>query len=284
VSARTETAALLALLRGSERRPNAYTQLIEATGSAVPILEQEHGLLAANLVDSARKELVCGHDQGIRALTVLDAEYPANLRGAHDRPPLIFVAGSYQPRDGRSVAVIGARQASSDGTALARAVAEHLVEHGYTVVSGLAAGIDTVAHTAALARGGRTIAVIGTGLQRCYPDENLRLQRRIAGECAVISQFMPEAGPTRHSFPMRNAVMSGLALATVVIEASHKSGARTQVRSALAQGRPVLIARAVLAWQWAREVAVRPGVHVIDSPDDVTAIVGRRWPSDKLVA
>jgi DNA processing protein len=284
VTAGSETAALVALVRGSERPPDAYTKLIEAAGSAVAILEQEHGLLAADLEASARTELKRWQDQGIRVLTVLDREYPANLRAAHDRPPLIFIAGGYEPRDSTSVAVIGARRASPDGLALAEAVAEHLVAHGYTVVSGLATGVDTAAHTAALACDGRTVAVIGTGLHHCYPSENLALQRRIATQCAVISQFMPDAGPTRLGFPMRNAVMSGLTLATVVIEASHKSGARAQARFALAQGRPVLLARSVLREEWGSELAERPGVHVFDSPADVTAQVGRPAAADRLVA
>ena len=283
-SDRSETAALLALLRESERPAAVITKLIEASGSAVAILEQEHGLLAADLVGSGRRDLARWEDDGIRAITMLDPDYPANLRAAADRPPLIFITGSCEPRDSRSVAVIGARLAAPAGLRLACEVAEELVEHGYTVVSGLAAGIDTAAHTAALARGGRTVAVIGTGVRRCYPAENLALQRQIATRCAVISQFLPDDGPTRRSFPMRNAVMSGLSLATVVIEASLKSGARTQARSALAQDRPVLLARSVLAEQWARELAERPGVHVFDSPAEVTAVVARRGPSDKLVA
>ncbi len=280
----TETAALVALLRGSSRPSAAYTKTIEAAGSAVPILEQEHGLLAADLVDAARADLARWESHGIRALTVVDPEYPANLRAADDRPPLIFITGSYQPRDRKSVAVIGARRASQAGLAFARAVAEQLVDHGFTVFSGLAAGIDTAAHAAALARGGRTVAVIGTGVLRCYPAENLALQQRIATECAVISQFMPDAGATRRSFPMRNAVMSGLTQATVVIEASLKSGARTQARFALAQRRPVLLARRVLEERWAREFAERTGVHVVESPAEVTALIGRHAPADQLVA
>jgi DNA processing protein len=280
----TENAALVALVRGSSRPPAAYTKMIEAAGSAVPILEQEHGLLAADLVEAARTDLARWQSHGIRALTLLDPEYPANLRAADDRPPLIFVTGGYRPRDRKSVAVIGARRASPAGLAFARAVAGQLVDHGFTVFSGLAAGIDTAAHIAALARGGRTVAVIGTGVLRCYPAANLALQQRIATECAVISQFMPEAGATRSSFPMRNAVMSGLTQATVVIEASLKSGARTQARFALAQRRPVLLARRVLAEQWARELAERPGVHVVESAAEVTAVIGRHGPADQLVA
>jgi DNA processing protein len=220
----------------------------------------------------------------MRLLTVLDPDYPENLRAVHDRPPLIFAAGELQPRDARSIAVIGTRRPSPAGLALARAIAERLVEDGYTIVSGLAAGIDTAAHTAALSRGGRTIAVIGTGLRRFYPYENAPLQRRIAATCAVISQFWPDALPTRGSFPMRNAVMSGLALASVVVEATQMSGARTQARLALAHGRPVLLVDSLLDQPWARELAERPGTHVVHSPAELTEVVERLTAVDTLVA
>jgi DNA processing protein len=219
----------------------------------------------------------------MRLLTVLDADYPENLRTVHDRPPLIFVAGALAARDSRSIAVVGARKATSAGQAAAGAVAEHLVDAGYTVASGLAAGIDTAAHTAALARGGRTIAVIGTGLRRVYPPQNASLQRRIADEGAVISQFWPEAPPSRRSFPMRNAVMSGLTLASVVVEASQTSGSRMQARLALAHGRPVFLLRALLAHEWAREFATLPGTYVVGSPEEITGTVERLTSSSALV-
>ena len=180
--------------------------------------------------------------------------------------------------------MIGTRRPSPAGLERASAVAEHLVGCGFTVASGLAAGIDAAAHTAALARGGRTIAVIGTGLRRSYPPQNAALQRRIANEGAVISQFWPDAPPTRTSFPQRNAVMSGIALATIVIEASHTSGARTQARHALAHGRPVLLMDSLLEQHWARELAARPGTWVIRSPEEVPALAERLSATNGLVA
>jgi DNA processing protein len=220
----------------------------------------------------------------MRLLTVLDRDYPRNLRAAHDRPPLIFVAGALEPGDARSVAVIGTRKPTPAGAALSRAIAQQLVDSHYAVVSGLAAGIDTAAHTAALDRGGRTIAVIGTGLRRSYPAENAELQRKIADDCAVVSQFWPDAPPSARSFPLRNAVMSGLALATVVVEATRTSGARTQARLALAHGRPVLLVDSLLEQQWASELAARPGTHVVHSPAEVTATVERLTSADTLIA
>ncbi|HEY1568569.1 MAG TPA: DNA-processing protein DprA, partial [Solirubrobacteraceae bacterium] len=144
-------------------------------------------------------------------------------------------------------------------------------------------GIDTAAHEAALAAGGRTVAVIGTGLHHSYPPENEALQRRIGAEGAVVSQFWPDAAPSRTSFPRRNGVMSGLALGTVVVEASFRSGARLQARLALAHGRPVFLWSAVLGEPWAREFAERPGVYVVDEAAQVMETVERLDAMDELV-
>jgi DNA processing protein len=278
-----ESAALVLLLREGERPWQQYAEAIEEAGGAIPILEQEQGLLAQQQLGPVTAEIERWQESGMRMLTVLDGDYPDNLRAVHDRPPLIFVAGRLAPADARSLAVVGAREASERAVRAAGAVAEHLVRHGYTVISGLAAGIDTAAHTAALAAGGRTVAVIGTGLERSYPPQNAALQRRIAREGAVVSQFWPDAPPSRRSFPMRNAVMSGMSLATVVVEASHTSGSRMQARLALAHGRPVFLRHTLLAQPWARELAARPGTHVVSSPSEITAVIERLTSTGALI-
>lgn len=284
VSGDADTAALVALLRYGRRPWSAYAELIEESGQVRTILEEELGLLASEPVDLALADIARWAEQGIHVLSVLDPDYPQNLRAVHDRPPLIFIAGRPHAHDCRAVAVIGSRQASPAGLGLTRTICEELVAHGYTVSSGLAAGIDTAAHGAALDAGGRTIAVIGTGLLRTYPPQNAALQHRIASDCAVISRFWPEAPPERKNFPLRNAVMSGISLATVVVEASHTSGARVQARLALAHGRPVLLMEALLGQQWARELASRPGTHVVHSPAELTEVVERLTAPGTLVA
>ena len=298
---------MVALLRTGKRPWVEYAELIEERGSAAAVLEEE---LAGSVAPSGQTSLLdpppppdepqrtadellaqAGADldrwsaEDMKLVTVLEPDYPPNLRAVHDRPPMVFVAGNLTPADARGIAVVGARKATNDGIKKAGAVARHLVDSGFTVVSGLAAGIDTAAHTAALERGGRTVAVIGTGLARSYPPENQALQRRIASECAVVSQFWPDAPPSRRSFPMRNAVMSGITLATVVIEASDTSGSRIQARLALAQGRPVfLLASLVERQPWAREYAGRPGTHVVRSPGEITTVVERLVSPGSLVA
>jgi DNA processing protein len=284
VSSSSETAAVVALLRAGRRSASEYADLVEDGHSAVAILEDEQGLLAGELLEESRAEIGRWREEGIELLTLLDRDYPENLRGVHDRPPMVFVAGRLEPRDARAVAVIGSRKASDAGLRSAAAVAEHLVHAGFTVVSGLAAGVDTAAHTTALERRGRTIAVIGTGLKRAYPSQNAPLQRRIGTDGAVISRFWPDAPPTRASFPQRNALMSGIALATVIIEATRTSGARIQARLALAHGRPVLLMGSLLDQEWARELARRPGTHVITAPDQVAGMVDRLTSTGTLVA
>ena len=138
------------------------------------------------------------------------------------------------------------------------------------------------AHEAALAAHGRTVVVIGTGLRPSYPPQNAALQGRIAAEGAVVSQFWPDAPPTRSSFPLRNAVTSGLSLGNVVVEASFRSCARLQTRLALAHGRPVFLLKTVLEESWAREVARRSGVYVVDEPAQVIETVDRLNPMDAV--
>lgn len=290
---RTEAAALIALLRSGERPWAEYAALVEDAGSAVAVLEREHASEPATLfadhppaadLEQIAAEIDAWEAAGMRLHTVLDPGYPENLRAVHDRPPLVFVAGTLAAADGRAIAVVGARAASPRGVRAAGEIAAHLVDQGFTVVSGLATGIDHGAHTAALARGGRTLAVIGTGLRRSYPSQHAELQRRIAAECAVISQFWPDAPPSRRSFPMRNAVMSGLSLATVVVEASMTSGSRIQARLALEHGRPVFLLESLLEHDWAREFASRPGARVIRSPEEITTFIERLTSPGALVA
>lgn len=303
MSPRTETAALVTLLRSGKQPWQSYADLVEEAGSAFAVLEQETAAdtdgqttlfdadgpaadqpTGATALANATAEITAWEQAGMRLLTVLDRDYPENLRAVHDRPPLIFLAGRLEPADARSLAVVGARTPSQKGVAVANAIAAHLVDTGYTVASGLAAGIDTAAHTAALNAGGRTIAVIGTGLTRSYPPQNAALQRRIATEGAVISQFWPDAPPSRRSFPMRNAVMSGLTLGTIVVEASHTSGSRMQARLALAHGRPVFLTqRLVEQHDWARAFASKPGTHVVGRPAEITAVVERLTSTGTLV-
>ncbi|MFJ3927804.1 DNA-processing protein DprA [Streptomyces sp. NPDC090022] len=282
-----ERAALVALLRRGDRPWPELTDQIEAVGSAREILDgaldpSGQGALfdttPAVDLDAVVAEIDAWEREGLRLVTILDEDYPLYLRLVHQRPPLLFLRGTAMEDDLR-VAVVGTRTPTPEGTAHARAIAGGLAERGVTVVSGLAAGIDTAAHTSALAVGGRTVAVIGTGLRRAYPAQNAHLQQEIAARGLLISQFWPDAPPSKTSFPMRNAVMSGYSLATVVVEAAYRSGARMQARLALEHGRRVFLMRSLMTHEWAREYAARPNTTVIDGPDDVFRVLDSLVPS-----
>jgi DNA processing protein len=265
---RRETAAMLALKARPDIPWNRLAGEIEEEGSALRLLQRldegpEQRLFAVDehklTLDELEDRVHAWEREGIALITVLDAAYPANLRTVHDRPSVLFVRGVLDKRDERSVAVVGTRNATERGLEQAKTIATGLVEAGYVVVSGLAAGIDTAAQTAALEARGRTVAVIGTGLRHAFPKENAELQDRLGRESAVVSQFWPGQEPRRWTFPQRNAVMSGFARATVVVEASQTSGAKMQARLALEHGRPVFLLRSLLEHRWAQDYAGRPG-------------------------
>ncbi len=291
-----ETAAVVALLRVGRRPGPVYSEMVENCGSAIPALERElmqtdhhqTRLLPPHdqdeLIEQAATDIAAWQADGIKTLTVLDPAYPQHLRAVHDRPPVLFLAGRLERRDQRALAVIGSRNPSSDGVARAEAIADHLAGNAYTVVSGLAAGIDAAAHITTLAKNKRTVAVIGTGLCHSYPLQNAELQETIAATGAVISQFWPQTRPSRNNFPMRNAVMSGLTLGTVIVEASHTSGARVQARLALAHGRPVFLAEPLLTQTWAQTLASRPGVRVFREPVEITSMIEHLRSTDELLA
>ena len=177
-------------------------------------------------------------------------------------PPIVFTRGRVEP-DTQSVAIVGSRAASRQGVNIAASLARGLSERGYTIVSGGARGIDAAAHEAALAVGGRTVAVLGTGVRVYFPTENRELHDRIAREGLVLSQFWPDEDGSKTSFPERNGTMSGYVTATVVVEARERSGTRIQARNAVEHGRAVLLTDAVVQGNtWARAMLGQPGVHV----------------------
>lgn len=277
---RAEKAALLALLRQPQVRWADVTSEVLEAGSPSQVLnsylEGRDTLFALGdpgaALREAERDILGWEAEGIGVHAFFERIYPAQLRDIHESPPIVFTRGTLQD-DRRAVAVVGTRQASPRGVGIAQAVATALAKNDVTVVSGLAAGIDTAAHLAALEAGGRTVAVIGTGIRNAYPAANAELQQRIGREGLVLSQFLPDGPPSKKTFPMRNAVMSGYAAATVVVEAPWRSGARIQARLALQHGRPVVMPRDLLEHDWAREYAERPGVYVVDSTDELLAVV-----------
>jgi DNA processing protein len=172
-------------------------------------------------------------------LTIEDEAYPPSLREIHDPPFLLYIKGEILERDRHAVAVVGSRRATHYGRESARRLSFQLAHAGVTIISGLARGIDTAAHEAALAAGGRTIAVLGSGIGELYPPENAALAEKIAGSGAVVSEFPVLYLPDRQSFPLRNRIVSGMSDGILVVEAPSRSGALITANQAMDQGRNV---------------------------------------------
>lgn len=185
------------------------------------------------------KELRLSEKSGAKMVTWEDEEYPLNLTQIYDPPPLIYVRGSLIPEDRMAVAVVGSRYPTTYGKSAAERIAMGLSRKGVTVISGLARGVDSCAHRGALAAGGRTIGVLGCGLDIIYPPENRELYDRVAAQGAIISEFPLETPPDSDHFPIRNRVISGLSLGVAVVEATLRSGSLITARFALEQGRDV---------------------------------------------
>jgi DNA processing protein len=210
---------------------------------------------------------------GARLLLWGEAEYPRQLAAIGGAPAALYVLGDITVLEAPQLAMVGARGASPAGRAIARELAGALTQAGLTITSGLAAGIDAASHEGALAAGGRTVAVLGTGLARMYPAGHCGLAERIRAAGALVSEFPPRTGPQRQNFPRRNRVISGLALGTLVVEAARGSGSLITAERAAHQGREVLAVpgpiRSPLSWGCHR--LLREGAHLVEGPADVLA-------------
>jgi|Deesub1362B_J571_1020462.scaffolds.fasta_scaffold00087_42 DNA processing protein len=175
----------------------------------------------------------------IEIISINDEEYPVPLRDMEDAPIIIYKRGSLREDDRFAIAVVGSRRPTEYGLRVTDIIAGELAEAGFTIVSGLARGIDTQAHKAALLRKGRTIAVLGSGIDIPYPPENLGLMRRIEQSGAVITEFPPGTKPEKGNFPIRNRIISALAMGVLVVEAPSDSGALITARFAMEQGKEV---------------------------------------------
>jgi DNA processing protein len=176
---------------------------------------------------------------GIQVVTLADRDYPTLLSQIYDPPAVLFYRGELKVTAEPGLAVVGSRKATEYGKTVAKKLAADLVRSGVVVISGMARGIDTSAHFGALQAGGKTAAVLGCGLDICYPPENRKLRDEIVRFGLLLSEFPPGTTPKPHHFPMRNRIISGLALATIVVEAAEKSGALITADCALEQGREV---------------------------------------------
>jgi len=207
----------------------------------------------------------------IRLVSIKDPDYPANLGAIPDAPAVLFLIGALEPRDLVSISVVGSRNASPMGLAFTERLCMELTQCGVTIVSGLAVGIDSAAHRGALRGHGRTLAVVGCGLDVEYPRSNTELKKRIMESGAVISEFPLATAPVAGHFPLRNRIISGLALGVVVVEAAERSGSLITARLALEQGREVFAVPGMARHY--RSVGphrlLKQGAKLVESAEDV---------------
>jgi len=219
-------------------------------------------------------------DSAITHLEPADPRYPA-LLAATPSPPALDVRGTLEPADALAIAIVGSRQATPYGLEVAGMLAADLAARGVTIVSGLARGIDSAAHRAALAAGGRTLAVLGHGIARVYPPENRTLADAIVEHGALLSQFPATIGPLAHHFPARNRTLAGLALGVVVVEAAERSGALITAGQAGELGREVFAVPGRITSPESRGTngLIRDGAMLVAHWTDIAAELGEPWRS-----
>jgi DNA processing protein len=219
---------------------------------------------------SAVRAWLTGGEQR-QVLTLGDATYPRALLESPDPPLLLYVLGDVTALSAPAVAIVGSRRPSAQGKDNAHAFAQSLAGAGYVVVSGLALGVDGAAHEGALAAGGRTVAVVGTGLDRVYPKRHLDLARRIAAHGALVSEFLPGTPPLPEHFPQRNRIIAGLSQGTVVVEAALQSGSLITARLANEAGREVFAIPGSIHAEQSRgcHALIRDGARLVESANEI---------------
>jgi DNA processing protein len=286
VSSRHVNAPWLALARvkglGAVSFKKLATRFVDPTAAfsaALTELEQVEGLhrdaidgiVAFSDWAEVDEEIERARDAGIAIVPFTNPNYPARLRTIADPPPFLYVKGNILTDDDKAVAIVGSRSASEYGRRVARDLARGLVSLGFTVVSGMARGIDGSAHESALQAGGRTIAVLGSGVERAYPAEHETLYRRIGENGAVLSELPIGTRPLAFNFPARNRLISGLSLGVVVVEATEKSGSLITATLAVEQGREVFAVPGEVGSSRSRGAhrLIRQGAKLVESVDDI---------------
>lgn len=245
--------------------------LVERLRSGDPVLLDQ----AARLADRARTVRACAAREGIQALAWNDPRFPVPLLAIADPPPVLWYRGALDALDAPAVAIVGSRAASAVALETATRVGADLAAMGITVVSGLARGVDSAAHRGAL-RTGRTIAVLGSGVDRVYPTEHRGLAEEVAVAGLVVSEYPPGTPPRGFHFPQRNRLISGLSRAVVVIEASERSGSLITAACALDQGREVMAVPGNVLSGRSRgaHALIRDGAQIVEGADDIVVELG----------
>lgn len=257
-----------ALLDG-DHRARIAAGMTRAESGAVDLARQHNGHPAAPWSLDQSLQAMRSVDAGVMAIT--DPAYPVLLRTIHDPPPLLYYRGNSAFLSEPCIAIVGSRKASPAGLRMASELAAAATDAGLTVVSGLALGIDAAAHRGALSRGGPTVAVIATGIEQVYPRRHGKLAEEVVASGCLLTEFRPGTSPLRAHFPRRNRLISGLSLATVVVEAALPSGSLLTAGTALEQGREVFAAPWSIFHRNGRGCLrlIRDGAGIVESIDDV---------------
>lgn len=262
---------------------NAPSEHLRSSGLSPRIIENIHKIRTEIDLERIweRTQSAC-----IQVMTWRDESYPRLLREIYQPPPVLYIRGEILPEDEMAVAVVGTRRITAYGRQVTDELASALARHQITVVSGLARGTDAAAHQAALRAGGRTIAVLGSGVDRIYPPEHRRLAEEIAESGAVISDYPPGTAPESANFPPRNRIISGLSLATVVVEAGETSGALITATFAAEQGREVLAVPGLITAPSSKGTnrLINNGARPLLSPEDVLEAINIHQSNTQRIA
>jgi DNA processing protein len=250
---------------------NATSAALEKIGCRPPLVDAIQRGPGADALRQLDEELIQLGRRQVTVLTYLDPRYPAPLRTIPDPPPLLYFQGTLLETDRHAVAIVGTRKVSAAGRILAEELARDLATMGFTIVSGLARGVDAAAHRGALAGKGRTLAVMGCGLDRTYPVDHRQLRQAIERQGAVLSELPLGAAPHGYHFPRRNRLISGLALGVVVTEAAFESGSLITARLAGEQGREVFAVPGFVKAENSRgpNSLIKDGARLVESARDV---------------
>jgi len=215
-----------------------------------------------------------------------DETFPSRLKNIYDPPPVLYMRGQLRKEDEMAVAIVGSRKTSSYGRAMTERVSQELASHGVTIVSGMARGIDSVAHQGAISAGGRTIAVLGCGVDVVYPPENRNLFRDIIDHGAVLSEFPMGSPPEGSHFPKRNRIISGLSMGVVVVEAGQRSGSLITANCALEQGRDVFAVPGNIGMESSRGTnqLIKQGAKLVESSQDILIEIIPQWQREDETA
>lgn len=276
----------LKLIRAEGVGPVIFARLLKQFGSVNAVLGAGVGALAkvegvgqktaeeicrTRDKADAEKEIALAEKLGVWIINIEDARYPVLLKKIYDPPPVLYIKGTLTKADNLAIAIVGSRQCSYYGSEQASRFAHLLAGAGFTIVSGMARGIDSAAHSGALSAGGRTFAVQGCGLAKIFPPENKQLFEKISQNGACISELAFEYEPLAENFPTRNRIIAGLSLATIIVEAMPRSGALITARAALENSREVMAVPGRIDSPLSKgpHSLIKQGAKLVESVEDV---------------